>query len=248
MVNQQRVLNKKLSQMFRMRGMSVRPDAMEALYTVLKEDEDWEQTMQTLLGELQQQKRTLSASPALPGPTRSSELIIPRRTPAVEGAHVDAASIEAALVAIQARSDDCGGLSIEVIDAFQMPLLKFDVARQAFVKDSAEPSAASHRFGADPEAKPSMYRLRLALLNLRISRNEMFKPPVRRLIDNSTARAPAEACAAPPPVRVWYRFFDLRTARPSLMVSSRRRNSQSPALMPCWGGRARMSYWACSTS
>ena len=60
MVNQQRLLNKKLSQMFRMRGMSVRPDAMDTLYSVLKEDEEWEETIQTLLGELQQQKREYS--------------------------------------------------------------------------------------------------------------------------------------------------------------------------------------------
>ena len=57
MVNQQRVLNKKLANLFRMRGMTARPDAMDALFAVLKDDEQWEETLQTLLGELQQQQR-----------------------------------------------------------------------------------------------------------------------------------------------------------------------------------------------
>ena len=57
MVNQQRVLNKKLANLFRMRGMTARPDAMDALCAVLKDDEQWEETLQTLLAELQQQQR-----------------------------------------------------------------------------------------------------------------------------------------------------------------------------------------------
>ena len=39
---QQRVLNKKLSQIFRMRGLQVRPDAMQPLYDVLEGDDESE--------------------------------------------------------------------------------------------------------------------------------------------------------------------------------------------------------------
>ena len=46
----QRGLNKKLSQIFRMRGLSVRPDAMQPLYDCLENDENWEATLQALLG------------------------------------------------------------------------------------------------------------------------------------------------------------------------------------------------------
>ena len=46
---QQRVLNKKLSQIFRMRGLQVRPDAMQPLYDVLEGDENWEETLQALM-------------------------------------------------------------------------------------------------------------------------------------------------------------------------------------------------------
>ena len=93
---------------------------------------------------------------------------------AVADGHVDAAAIEAALVAIAARGMDSGGLPIEVIDAFSMPLLRFDTVRQAFVLDPAAPS----KFAA-AGAKPNMYRLRLALLTQRVKRHAMFKAPVR---------------------------------------------------------------------
>ena len=42
---QQRVLNKKLSQIFRMRGLQVRPDAMQPLYDVLEGDESTRATL-----------------------------------------------------------------------------------------------------------------------------------------------------------------------------------------------------------
>ena len=46
-------LNKKLSQIFRMRGLQVRPDAMQPLYDVLEGDENWEETLQALMLEVQ---------------------------------------------------------------------------------------------------------------------------------------------------------------------------------------------------
>ncbi len=62
--SQQRVLNKKLSQIFRMRGLQVRPDAMQPLYDLLEGDENWEDKLQALLLEVQSQDRALGP-PAL---------------------------------------------------------------------------------------------------------------------------------------------------------------------------------------
>ena len=53
---QQRLLNKKLSQIFRMRGLSVRPEAMQPLYDLLHGDEEWESTLGALLTEVLTQK------------------------------------------------------------------------------------------------------------------------------------------------------------------------------------------------
>ena len=53
----QRAVNKKLSQIFRMHGMVVRPDAMKPIYDAIQDDDDWEATLQALLAELQQLKR-----------------------------------------------------------------------------------------------------------------------------------------------------------------------------------------------
>ena len=45
MSQQQRVLNKKLSQIFRINGLTVRPDAMQPLYDVLEGDESTRATL-----------------------------------------------------------------------------------------------------------------------------------------------------------------------------------------------------------
>ena len=51
---ERRALNKRLSQIFRMRGLALRPDAMQPLYDLLHNDEDgWETVLHALLAELQ---------------------------------------------------------------------------------------------------------------------------------------------------------------------------------------------------
>ena len=49
----QRLLNKKFSQIFRQRGLTVRPAAMQPLYDVLEGDEAWESTLKELLTEIE---------------------------------------------------------------------------------------------------------------------------------------------------------------------------------------------------
>lgn len=145
--NQTRALNKKLSQIFRMRGLSVRPDAMQVLYDKLESDENWEATLQSLLAELQQQK--------------------------LENGHVDSAAVQAALSAVSSRQAEHAGLGLEVVDAFGMPGLRYDAARKAFTASGVPPSMY-----ADAEAKTTMFRLRLSLVEQRLRRNAMFKAPV----------------------------------------------------------------------
>ena len=74
----QRALNKKLSQVFRMRGLTVKPDAMQPLYDVLQGDEGWESTLQAVLAEVQLQD--------------------------LKGGHVDATAIRAAVGALRTRT------------------------------------------------------------------------------------------------------------------------------------------------
>ena len=56
MSQQQRVLNKKLSQIFRINGLTVRPDAMQPLYDVLEGEPEWESVHNQVLEKVQQQK------------------------------------------------------------------------------------------------------------------------------------------------------------------------------------------------
>jgi hypothetical protein len=108
----ERTLNKKLSQIFRMRGLALRPDAMKPLYDLLQGDPGWEDSLQAILAEVQHQQ--------------------------LAGAHVDAAAIEAAIGALRRRLSAKPSLALEVIDAFSMPRARFDKQRRALVAVSAQ--------------------------------------------------------------------------------------------------------------
>ena len=72
-------------------------------------------------------------------------------------------------------------LALEVIDAFSMPRARFDKQRRTLVADSTAP--ALH---APAPAKSAMHALRLAMVEQRVRRHHMFKPPV--LADGITPR------------------------------------------------------------
>ena len=110
----ERVLNRKLSQIFRMRGLALRPDAMQPLYDVLQGDEGWEATLKILLSEIQNQ-----------GPA---------------GGNVDAADVRAAIAKLRTRTAAKPTLPLEVIDAFEMQPLRFDAQRKTLVADPASPT------------------------------------------------------------------------------------------------------------
>ena len=84
-----------------------------------------------------------------------------------------AAAINSALSAIAARSNEAGGIAVEVISAFTMPLLRFDTARKCFVPDPAAPTLF-----ADADSHSKMYTNRLHMLEQRVRRHEMFKTPI----------------------------------------------------------------------
>ena len=142
---QQRVLNKKLSQIFRMRGLSLRPDAMQPLYDCLETDENWESTLQALLAAVQA------------GPLKDNA--------------VDGASVRRALGQLETRSSCATELPLEVVDADAMTPLKFVTARKQFL-----PTAPGSLHGP-AESKQTMFALRLQLLEQRLKRNVLFKPP-----------------------------------------------------------------------
>jgi len=143
---QQRALNKKLSQIFRMRGLTVRPDAMPLLYDFLEtEDENWEAKLQALLAAVQ-------------------------REPLKENA-VDGAVIRRALGQVETQSARSTELPLEVIDAFAMTAVRYAAARQAFLPT---PTGSLH---GPAESKQTMLALRLHLLEQRLKRNKLFKPP-----------------------------------------------------------------------
>jgi DNA polymerase epsilon subunit 2 len=143
----QRALNKKLSQVFRMRGLTVKPDAMQPLYDVLQGDEGWESTLQAVLAEVQLQD--------------------------LKGGHVDATAIRAAVGALRTRTSHKPSLQLQTFDAFSMPAVKYDKQRRVLVAESAPPS-----LHALAPSKSAMYALRLAMIEQRVRRHEMFKPPV----------------------------------------------------------------------
>jgi DNA polymerase epsilon subunit 2 len=111
---QVRTLNKKLSQIFRLRGLSVRPDAMQPLYDILQGDESWETTLQALLVEVQQQQ--------------------------LKNGNVDAKAIRAAIGNLRTRAAHKPTLPLEVIGAFNMQPIRFDNQRRTL---TAEPGPTS---------------------------------------------------------------------------------------------------------
>ena len=78
--SQQRVLNKKLSQIFRINGLTVRPDAMQPLYDVLEGEPEWESVLNQVLEQVQQQKSARKKEPPdktpdVPERTNISDLV-----------------------------------------------------------------------------------------------------------------------------------------------------------------------------
>ena len=142
----ERQLNKKLSQIFRMNGLALRPDAMQPLYDVLQGDDGWEATLNALLAEVQHQE--------------------------LAGGTVDATAVKAAISAVRQRHSAKPSLSLEVIDAFSMPRARFDKQRRTLVPDSTKPALF-----APAAAKAGLYSLRLSMVEQRVRRHTMFKPP-----------------------------------------------------------------------
>ena len=110
----QRLLNKKFSQMFRQRGLTVRPAAMQPLYDVLEGDEAWESTLKELLTEIEKK--------------------------GTKDGNVDAADVNAAIDKRRTRTVAKPTLPLEVIDAFNMQPLRFDTQRRTFVAETTPPS------------------------------------------------------------------------------------------------------------
>ena len=144
---QRRLLNKKLSQIFRQRGLTVRPDAMQPLYDILQGDDRWEQTLKSLLQEIQ------------------------RRDP--KSGSVDAELVHDAIAKLRARTVSKPTLPLEVVDAFEMQPMRFDTQRRSLIAETSPPS-----LHAPACAKSAMHALRLAMLEGRTRRHNMFKAPV----------------------------------------------------------------------
>ena len=146
MSQQQRVLNKKLSQIFRINGLTVRPDAMQPLYDVLEGEPEWESVLNQVLEQVQQQK--------------------------LKGGCVGREAVETALSSLAARKVQGSTLPFEAVDAFALPPMRFDSTRKALLPAESAP------LHADALAKAALFATRLALVEQRVRRNELFKPPV----------------------------------------------------------------------
>lgn len=144
---QRRQLSKKLSQIFRMRGLSLRPDAMQPLMNALSGDTDWETTLQAVLSEVQLQN--------------------------LKGGHVDAHAVRLAVDTLTSRVSHKPELRPEITDCFTMPRLRIDTQRRTLVREEAPTS-----LHAEPNSKASMYSVRLAMVEQRVRRNDVFKPPI----------------------------------------------------------------------
>lgn len=145
---QARTLNKKLSQLFRLRGLTLRPDAAQPLCDVLQGDKGWETTLQALLNELLHQELSVTG-------------------------HVDGTAVRRAIAMLRGRASQRPSLHLEVIDAFAMPAPYFDKQRRMFM-----PAMAPQSLHASAASKSAMYGLRLAMIEGRVRRHEMFKSSV----------------------------------------------------------------------
>ena len=130
MATQQRALNKKLSLIFRQRGLTLRPDAMQPLYDILQDDEAWEETLKALVLEV--------------------------KTHGPKNGHIDASAVKGAVDKLRVRTTQKAKLSLEVIDAFSMQPLRFDTQRRALV---AEAQPTSLHAGAPSKSSMYAVRL-----------------------------------------------------------------------------------------
>lgn len=147
---------KQVGQLFRLHGLSLRPDALKAIVGTANQSIE---------------------------PMELARLIVEqvRAQPSADRI-VDGRRIASALDALrgQAEGKPYAGRVLEVIDAFDTPKLRYDDAQRAY---SAGPVSRSMHSGAD--AQRELYAGRYALVRQRLLRNALFKRPALEHLSKS---------------------------------------------------------------
>jgi DNA polymerase epsilon subunit 2 len=139
---------KQLGQLFRLHGLSLRPDALKLI---------------------------VQAASSHPQPLELAKHIIEHvRAEQATDRVVDVRRVNAALGALSGSSQGrpAAGQVIEVIDAFDMPRVQYDSTHRAY-----SAAAVPRALHASAAAQRDVYASRLALIRQRILRNKIFKRP-----------------------------------------------------------------------
>ena len=164
-------LSSAVNEEFKMMGLSLKGDAMEAVVSFLERAEDANASLSLMLDALDARSLTSSIvdKQVVDETTRALD-----RAAGVTGVEMDARGVPAAHGCSTHDPDD----GITIVDAFEMPKLAYDAQRRTFYEKTAVNDATRDAtVDAEADSKIELYRERFKLLQQRISRHRMFTKP-----------------------------------------------------------------------
>ncbi|CAM9757558.1 unnamed protein product [Phaeothamnion confervicola] len=145
---------KDLFRVFKLNGLSARPDAIRALIRLLLREPDWDRALSAVLGGIKDKLER--------GDLKSSV--------------VDVETVSSVVADLSKDDKELDEESLQYLDAFAMPRVTYDPQRKTlFVEDVVVGKRRMHALAA---ARPQMFRDRFLLAQQRVQRNKLFCRPV----------------------------------------------------------------------
>ena len=152
MASKRPLTSKQLTKAFRLRGLSVRKEAVRAIESVLRQEDDAKQALEQILDGI---KARIDRAEL-----RSSM--------------VDIETVRQVVATLTKNDDDFARDSIRVFSAFDTPEVRFNPSQKQF----AALDSKRRRLHANAAAKIALYRDRFTVMRERVLRSPMFTPPL----------------------------------------------------------------------
>ena len=143
---------KAISKAFRLRGLSVRKEAVRKIESVLRKEEDGKQALDLILD-------------GIKGRIDRAELT---------SGIVDVEEVKKVVASLSKNDDEVARDSIRVFSAFDTPEIRFNPSQKQF----ASVDSKRRRLHANAAAKIALYRDRFTVVRERVLRNAAFTPPL----------------------------------------------------------------------